>query len=292
MTTAQDWVNRIRGRVLSGVTEWRNKLATGYTAPGTTLSLTYDASGIGTGTRVAIGQTIFVVLERIGNSLTVVGGEDGSPDVSATSGALVQINPRFPDWHIFTELSDGLASLSPRLWQMKPYEFSYDGGFGAFDLTGVTDLLSEYQVQYQLPGSTRSWLRLPKQYWRVDRNANTTDFPSGNALRIDTPLFHGYKVRFLYKSTISPFAAVTDNVTVTGLATTAYDIPPLAAFVRLAAGRELKRAFIESQPDPRSQEEVPPSSMLRAYQGIAALLEQRIGQEMEKLAHQWPERSD
>src|SRR5262245_30917117 len=292
MTTAQNLIDHVRARLLSGLSEQRNQLAAPYTAGTGTLTLQHAVTGIGPNSRLSIGQTVFHVWSITPAGVaTVLAGEDGSPDVNAVSGAPVRVNPRFTDFQVFQEINRDLADLSTQgLFQMKTKELVYDAAFDAFDVAAVTDLQQEYELYYQTPSTRRQWVRLAKQLWRVERNADLTDFPSGLALRIFRRLHTGYKIRLLYKAPFTQLAAATSDMTTTALPTTAYDLPELGAFIALAWVREVKRNLTEAQPEPRRQGAAPPGGMLRAPQGVAELRRRRISDERARLHEQWSTR--
>jgi hypothetical protein len=296
VTTAQNVIDKIRGhRLLAGISEQRDKLSTAYFVGAPELRLTYSLTGIGPGTRLSIGQTVFHVwsVTAAGLVVSVAAGEDGSPDQDAAVNSIVRVNPRYTDWAIFNEINSDLAALSAEgLFRMNTYEFDYNTQFDAFDLP-LTDLQQEYELRYQTPSSRRDWPRLPKQYWRIDRNANLTDFPSGLSLRLYAALpANGYKVRLTYQAPFTPLASATSDLSTTGLPTTAYRLLEVGAVVSLAAPREMKRTQGESQPNPRRQEQIPSGGALRAYQGVAEQRRQWISEERGRLLQQWPVRGD
>lgn len=297
MPTVADTIAKTRSRLLSGVSEQRNRLIAPYTAGSGTLSFEFPMTAISAGTRLSVGQTVFHVYSVNVGAMTaaVQAGEDGSPDVNAATGDVVRINPRFPDWRIYQEINNDLNDLTGRgLFQMKTHELTYTSQFDAFDLP-LTDLLAEYAVRFEDPSTRRDWFYLNRPNWRVERNSNTTDFPSGLALHLLSARggyfpVTGYTVQLLYKAPFTPFTAVTDDLADSGLPSTAFDLLELGAFVNLVAPRELKRNMGESQPNPRRQEEIPSGGVLRAYQGVAAQRERRIATELARLVQQWPVR--
>lgn len=291
--TGQNVIDRARTLLLMGINEQFNKLAGAYTAGNTTVSLTYPIESVGHGARLGIGQNVFIVwdADRPSKIATVTGGQEGSTDINLSNGAIVRVNPRYTDFQLFTTLNQDLADLTARgLFQMKVHEFTYVSTRNAYDLP--VDLLAPYALSYQTPDTHKDWPYLPVPHWRVERNANTTDFPSGTALHLFAHLHNGYKVRLQYKAPFVPLAAVTDTVgSVSGLPTTAADLPELGIATRLLPMREAKRNYIESQANPRKDSEVPPGSMLRAAQGVTVVRERRINAEIARLRAQFPDRT-
>lgn len=287
MTTANDLLEATRNHLLGGASEQLNILAANYTAGGTTLTLTYDTSNISAGKYVEVGTNLFYVwsVDQVNKILTVTGGMNGSTDANASLGAMVRVSPRFPAFRLFQELNNDIADLtSPAngLFQIGNYEFTYVAVKVGYDLP-ITGLLDILRIEYQVPGPTLAWPRFDKLAYRVVTNANTTDFPSGVSLKLFRGGVPGYTIRVYYKSALVPFTALTDNATVTGLPSSAYDLPPLGAALRLMAGREIKRNLTEAQPDTRRPTEVPPGAVEGSVRNLMLLRQTRIAAEKARL---------
>jgi hypothetical protein len=99
------------------------------------------------------------------------------------------------------------------------------------------------------------------------------------------PLYVSYKARF------RPFVNLTDCATTwAGLPATCMDLLPLGAAIQLVVGREVKRNWTESQPDPRKAQEVPPGAVVASVKGWATIRQQRIDAEADRLSQQYPAR--
>lgn len=291
--TGQNVIDRARTLLLMGVNEQFNTLSGSYTAPATTVTLTYTIESVGRGARLGIGQNVFIVFDadRTSKIATVQGGQEGSTDVNLPAGTLVRVNPRYTDFQLFTALNHDLADLTGRgLFQMKSFEFTWLSTRNAYDLP--VDLTSPYSLRYETPDTHKDWPYLPSHLWRVERNANTTDFASGTALHLFEHLHNGYKARLQYKAPFVPLTAVSDNVaSVSGLATEALDLLELGIASRLLPMREAKRNYVESQANPRRDSEVPSGAMLRAAAGVNQVRERRIAAEVARLRAKFPDRT-
>lgn len=294
MATLDTWVQATRRHLMSGRQEERNVLSAPYTAGSGTLSFTNVPTGIVPGARLGIGLNVFYVLTVNNASLsaTVIGGQDGSVDVAAPTGSLVRVNPRFTDFDITETLAADLADLSSPengLFQIRSVDIAYSGVTTGYDLSGVTDLIDVYQVLAQEPGTSKGWTRLNRGGYRLDRGALASVFPSGLGLMLHGSAYQGLTVRVLYRSGfITPPTLATDLNT-TGLPTTAYDIPPLGAAMRLVIPREIKRNFSEAQSDTRRAAEVGAGATAASYRPIAALRASRIAAEASRLVAAWPD---
>lgn len=292
MTTMQNWVDATRSRLLSGYSEQRNKLSASYSAGGTTLTFTYALAGITAGSRLSIGLNTFYVWAVSGSTATVSGGEEGSTDAAAASGAIVRVNPNFTDNEIWNELASDLSDLSSPvngLYGIGTVDFTYNSARTGYDLGSIADsLLAGYEVKYLTPGPFKDTPRLPVDSWRINRNVNTTEISSGLSLELFEPAQSGYNVRLTYKSTFTMPSALSTNVSVSGLQPSAYDLPPLGAALRLMSGREIQRNFTGGQGNTRRDSEVPPGAIAQSSRGIALLRQQRIIAEAGRLNSLYP----
>ena len=288
MTTLQNWVDKTRGYLLSGFAEQRNKLASAYTAGSGTLTFTYDLGNIKAGARLSIGTNTFYVWSSTGATAIVSGGEDGSTDAAAASGAIVRVNPHFTDNDIVLALGEDLGDLSSPangLYGISTVDLTYSAVFVGYDLGSIADnCIDVYEVKYLTPGPSKDNKRLATDMWRLNRNANTTSqFSSGFGIQLFASGYPGYNLRIVYKSTFTTPSALSTNVSVSGLQPSAYDLPPIGASLRLMAGREIKRNFTESQGDTRRATEVPPGATLQSSTGLARLRQSRISAEAARL---------
>jgi hypothetical protein len=293
VTLASDWIERTKTYLLSGVQEEKNKLASAYTAGSGTLSFTYDLMGIQPGTRIEIGTNLLYVWEVNGKTATVTGGWEGSVDANASSGAIATVNPRFPSAQILEALNTDLVDLSSPahgLYQVGTENLTYNPLLTGYDLDGVTDLISIIEIRGQTPGIYKDWPRVNTQKFRVMQTAPTgsNGFASGKALFIYEDMYAGYPIWVTYKKGFTALASTTTDVSTTNLPTTAYDLPSLGAAIILMSGREVKRAFTESQGDTRRAVEVPVGATTASMNGLRGLRAQRIEAEKQRLDAFYP----
>jgi hypothetical protein len=291
--TAATWITDAKRYLLSGLVEQRNKLASSYTAGAGSLVFTYPLAGVTAGSRLSIGLNTFYVwaVNADGKTATVSGGEDGTTDADAASGAVVQVRPRFTDSELLARLNDELVSLSsPQngLFQVKTKDLTYNPAVEGFDLTGVNDLQAIYEVRVQEPGPALDWPRMNSALWHLDRSAETSDFASGLCLKLHGSAYSGLTVRVVYKAPFTGLTTLTSDVAGTGVSTSAYDLPPRGAAIRLIEGSEIKRNFTESQPDTRRAGEVPSGARFNSYRGLLIDHQQRISGEAARLSQLYP----
>lgn len=294
MATAADWVAETKRHLLSGHVEERNRLSADITSGATTLTLEFQVSGVARGTLLEIDLEVMYVWEVSGTTLTVERAQEGSVAAAHLDGATVRVKPRFYSFAILKALNDELSDLSSPvngLYRVLTADFDYDSQYAGYDLsdvTGAATLLDVLEVRAKTAGTDRYWPVLSD--FTVARGVDATVFPSGVALFLHEGGYAGEPLSIRYKASFGSLAALSDDVSTTGLPATAYDIPPLGAAARLVMGRDVKRAFTESQPEPRRAEEVPPGSSLQAARGLLALRQQRIAAEASRLSIQNPRR--
>ena len=291
MTTGNDWINSTRSYLMSGYAEERNKLSTAYTAGDTTLTFTYPLGGIRPGARLCIGLNTFYVWSVDGQVATISAGEDSSTDANAASGSVVKVSPRFTDNEIWKALKDDLYDLSApssALFDTGTIDLTYNAIVNGYDLSSADNLISIYEVKYLTPGPQMDNPRINSNGWRLNRDAITSQFPSGISLQLFQPAYPGYNVRIVYRKYFTIPSSITTDVSTTGLLDSALDLPPLGAAIRLMAGREIKRNFTESQGDTRRAGEVAPGAVMQSVRNLQVLRQQRIAAEAGRLDALYP----
>lgn len=260
-------------------------------AGATSLSVTDPAGTILVNTRpeqvIAIDLELFYVQAVAGTTITVVPGYLGSTEAPHTSGALVYVNPRFSQFDVMSAINDDLLDLSAQgLFQVKSLEITYNPAQLGYDLAGAVNLSGSpiISVQQKIPYPVGAWIPISRRKWTFTAGADTTDFPSGYALRLNESGYPGMPFRVTYKSQFAPFVNLTDDATnVAGLSPSMYDLPPLGAMIALVAPREIKRNQIDMASDSRRATEVPPSAVMNSVARVLDLRSRRIALEVDRL---------
>jgi hypothetical protein len=241
-------------------------------------------------------ELMFVLTAPSPSAIGVLRGYLDTSAVAHTSSALVTVNPRFPVVDLircFNEELDDLTAPPNGLYQVSEITLSYNPVIVGYDLTDATtgqpvdpstwiDIIEVRAHEY---GPAQRWPHTALPKVQIMRNADTTQFPSGNALRFDGVGYPGRPIRVLYKATYSAtLVNSTDDIeAVSGLHSQAHDILTLGAAYRLMQWRELKRSFTETQSEPRRAQEVPVGSSLTAVKGIMQHRTDRIAAERARL---------
>lgn len=293
MTTTAELISEAKRHLQSFQREPMNKLDGAVTASATTVTLSYDLGPIQAGAHLQVGlELMYVWSVNVSTKVaTVERAQLGSTATVHDSGALVTVNPKFPDFAILKAINDDLLDLSSPmngLYMVKTVQLTAQTNAASYNLTGATNVLEIVGVRHRTPGQQLNWSTIAN--YELTQSAGT-DYASGYALDIHDGLLSGYPIHVTYKAGFSPLVNLTDDVeTVTGLPARMHDIPPLGAAVRLVMPREIARNQTESQGDSRRAEEVPPGAVANSTRGLAGWRAQRIAAEASLLAQQFPDR--
>jgi len=295
VTTFDDVVTRTRVRLMGQQREPQNTLSVSVDADDDTINLTYDTKFI-EGSRLCIGfECVYVTaVASTGNTATVIRGTEGSVAVAHDAGDMVHINPTWTTTEIAAAINEELADLSSPmagLFQVKTAtDIVYNPATSGYDLAGVTDLIDIWRVRYNVPEDHTAWPPIPRSMWRLDRAADSTEFPSGIQIVINQGGRAGHVIRVSYKASFAPLVNPTDDVlAVSGLHAEAHDILSLGAAYRLMGGSEAQRSYSTSQADPRRGDEASTTAHSRSMASFGQLLNDRIVSEQIRLARRYPE---
>jgi hypothetical protein len=288
VTTAGNLIDRVIQPLLAGTVEERNKIAVSLNASDTTVILTYDLGSLRTQTVFEIESELMYVWDanQANKSLIVERGYGGTTAASHATGTVLTSSPKFPRKMVLDALNSELADLSSPmngLYQMKTVDLSYNGSDRMVNLTDVTDVVDFYEARLRYLADDYPIIKNV----RFLRNMPTTDFASGYVLAFDDDVRSG-TVRVLYKAPYTAFSSESSTVASTGGGSELEDLLVLGAQIRMLAGREVKRNFIESQGDTRRADEVPAGAMNNSMTGLMRLRRDRIQAEAARLARQYP----
>jgi len=291
VTTLSFWLAETRDHLEGSTSGEANILGANYTPGAGTLSLRNALGNIGPGAWLSCGLNVFLVtaVSQLGKTADVIGGQRGSTDVACTAGSMVRVNPRFTDFQIAREINRHLATMSsPRvgLCQVSSTVIDYNGSVQGYDLP-ASDLIRVLEVRREQVGPSMNWPLVDTAMWDVMRTA-PSGFASGTALILKEG-WTGLDVQIVYAKAFTPIAYnPTADVSTTGVSVEMEDIPPLGAAIRLMSGREVSRNQTDAQGDTRRAQEVPQGAVLRSYQGLQMLWNERVGEESARLRARYP----
>lgn len=303
MTTLENLTTQFYRRAMSSLREEIDQLGATVGSGATTLSLApgQTLGSIETGGIIQVDWELFLVLESPApNAIAVQPGFFDSTTAPHQVGANIIVNPRFPVVDIVEAINqdiDDLSSPDNGLFQVQEITLTYNPVLIGYDLTDANtnlpvnpeafiDILAVRAHEY---GPAQRWPLVPRQAYLLQREADTTIFPSGMAIHIYRGQYPGQPIRITYMSAYTtPLVNPGDDVqAVTGLHPQAHDIPVLGAMTRLMEPREFKRSFTESQPQARVAAEVPVGSSLTAMKGVMMTRQNRIDAERARLERQF-----
>ena len=298
--TAQIWIDETRDMLLSGYVEDLDIL-TGIVAETTVPSeivVQGYASSIVPGVVIEINAELMYVVKVVSTTISVFRGYAGSTPAAHAIDDIVRVSPMFPTHRIISSLNDDLADISSPangMFQMRTTTFTYNGGVAGYNLDtddgsgGAYIVDSVYEVTHAAVGVLANEPEIIS--WRLKRDRATASFASGNALILYDGAIPGRTVRVLYKSPLTPIDAtdLTKDRSLTGLATTAYDLPPLGAAMALMTTRPIRREFLDAQGSSRRAEEVPPGAISASFRDLMGRRRARLEAESTRLVAQYPQ---
>ena len=296
MSTTQAWIDATRDMLLSGYVEELDVLTGAISSTSqTTITVQGVASSWAKGVVFEVNSEMFYVTGVAGgNTLSVFRGYGGSTATTHANSDLVRVSPKFPTYRIIQSLNDDLNDLSSPdngLFQMKTTSFDYNASVDGYNLAGLTsdEINSIYSVTYADVGVEATEPEITS--WTLKRNRDTTTFSSGLALILYTPAWPGKKVTVMYKSPLTSVSTtdLTANQSLTGLAPTAYDLPPLGAAMALMTTTPIRREFLDAEGTSRLAEEVPPGAISASFRDLMGRRRARLQAEAGRLVARYPQ---
>jgi hypothetical protein len=293
MTTFQDLIEETRHHLMTGQQDKINTLAVLVNDSTDTIPLTYELRGI------APGVTLSCELEEMhvvdagstlpGSSCTVIRGVNGSTPAEHAANTIVRLGAQFTDYRIGKYVNEALDDISAEgLFRIDSVEFDYNPSQQGYNLI-APGLIDIWRIKYKTPGPAKNWPVIPAEMWQIDRDASTTDFANGVQLLIQDGGYSGHPIRVSYRRGYDHLTLAADDVLVVShLHNEAHSIPPLGAAITLLGGREVKRSFLNRQPEPRRQQEVPPGAANQAMLPLVKRYEDRIRKEKRRLRRLYP----
>lgn len=216
----------------------------------------------------------------------VIRGAQGSTPAHHGTGSTIVIQPKFSRFDIGQAINQELNSLSGAgLFQIKTADITYNPTYMGYDLPHDPGLIDVIGVRYKIAPPTRNYPTI--KHWAVLPAMTDTDFPSGMALVVYSGGYPGLPMHIWYSSAFDSLIYLTDPISrVSGLPFTAVDILSVGASIIAVHSREVKRNFMEAQPDPRKAPEVPPQAVMNSTKGLEMWRANRISEERGRLMNQ------
>lgn len=289
MSTFNDLVYTTKNKLDGAVGRDRiNTLAAAISSTSaTSLTVTYTPTpDLAAGSVIEIDYEQMLVMAVSTTTLTVLRGWNNTTAATHSNGAIVRVEPRFPQSTIFNELLTELRAIPRTIFQVVTTTLSFAAGINQVDLIGATGevyrVLSAERASLDGIGYPSFIANV-----RLIRNLSTSDFASGYAIALDDGLSHGEtaSIRLTYAKslTTSGLTTASDLQSVVGLPLSAEDILTFGAASRLMYDKEALRADIARQGQSRNAQEVPPDTNAKMAQRWRMEADRRISEEATRL---------
>ena len=291
--STQVWVDEVRDMLLSGYVEDLDIITGSVGVSDSEIIVQGYAGSIVKGVVIEINTELMYVLQVVSTTVSVLRGYAGSTAAAHTANDIVRVSPKFPTHRIVSSINDDLADISSPahgMFQMRTTTFTYNGGVAGYDLDTSGNVVdSIYEVTHAAVGALANEPEIIS--WRLKRDRDTGSFASGNALILYDGAIPGRTVRVLYKSPLTAIDTtdLTKDRSLTGLPTTAYDLPTLGAAMALMTTRPIRREFLDAQGTSRMGEEVPPGAISASFRDLMGRRRARLEAETARLTAQYPQ---
>lgn len=284
MTTTHDLIQSAKRYLQGSGRPEYNRITPAMTTATTDITFDFALGSIQAGAILGVDLEDLYVWTLVGATATVARGWNGSTPAAHSANRTVSVNPLFSNWAVLCEVNNELASISPQIYQVKTVTETMTTA-SSYNL--AADVIDVLAVQYADIGPSTNWPSLHR--WSFLPNQDTTVFTSGKALRLYELPDPGRTLRVTYAAPLGTLSDLLENVeTVTGLPTSAADIPAIGAAARLLSAREARRSQLDAQPEPRQAADVPPGTARSAAAQLFALRDRRIKEESAKLSRLYP----
>jgi hypothetical protein len=191
-----------------------------------------DTTAVSRGTIEIGDELVWVDDVDLQNSRIVIApygrGFRGTTAAGYSAGTRIVSSPMFPRARVKQALNDAILAVYPDLHGVGVTEFLWNPSRNTYPLTDpALDILS---VTHSTVGPSKEWL--PCRRYRLDRNANTTEFTSGASISIYERITPGRTVKVVYAKQPVRIGA-GDDFSDTGLPASSEDVIRLGAQYRL-----------------------------------------------------------
>jgi hypothetical protein len=198
-----------------------------------------DASGLSAGI-IEIGEELVWVrsVDETSNTVQTLPngrGWRGTQASAHVAGEMIAVAPAVPRSAVIREINNTLRAIYPSLFAVTTTEFTYD------DMTRLAwDIPAEAVnvLDVRRRDQYGNWLTVPE--WSVEHSLNTTDHPTGSALRLRGVQF-GYDVQVVYGKKPVVLTSLTQEWTECGLDGGSKDLIILGTIARLLPALDVSR---------------------------------------------------
>jgi len=299
--TLSDMINEVSMN-LSGYTLTQDRSTYLKTAITTTTSSSAAPLTISLGSTANVGMGTIEIDEellwvdtydRVSNTAIVAPygrGYLGTTAATHAADAKVTISPTFPRFTIKRAINDTINALGSSIFAATTTTITSNAAVAAFRLpaTGSSlNIRNILAVAYQSIGASKEWV--PIRSWRLDNNANTTAFTSGQTISIYDRVPSGRTIQIVYSTDPAVFTSNSqDFATQTGLPESCKDLTILGATYRLLTNLDPARAAMVSPQADETDSKRPYGSAQTITKNIYGLYSQRLAEEIRKQENKYP----
>jgi hypothetical protein len=258
-----------------------------------TLALNSSES-IGKG-MLEIDEELFWVdsYDRVSNTATIPPygrGYLGTTRAVHAAGTKVTISPTFPRFAIKRAINDTIEALGATIFAAASTTLTSNAATTSyrFPATGPSvNARSILSISYETIGASKEWS--PIKSYRLDSNANTGAFTSGQTISIYDNIPAGRSVHVLYTADPTPFTSNAGQFeSQTGLPNSCKDVVILGATYRLLSNLDPSRASMVSPQADETDSKRPYGSSQSVTKQIYALYSQRLNDELKNQQAKYP----
>jgi hypothetical protein len=299
--TLTDMINEVSMN-LAGYTLTQDRSTYLKTAITTTTSSSAAPLSISLGSTANVGMGIIEIDEellwvdtydRVSNNANIAPygrGYLGTTPATHTADTKVTVSPTFPRFTIKRAINDTITALGSSIFSANTTTITSNAAVAAFRLPATGNSLNIRNilaVAYQSIGASKEWI--PIRSWRLDNNANTTAFTSGQTISIYDRIPSGRTIQIVYSQDPTAFTANTqDFATQTGLPDSCKDLTILGATYRLLTNLDPARAAMVSPQADETDSKRPFGTSQSLTKSIYALYSQRLAEEIKKQENKYP----
>jgi hypothetical protein len=248
-----------------------------------------DGTVLSTGT-LQIGDEMMWVKSVDTSSSTVTllpqgRGWGGTTAVAHNVGDTVTISPAYPRARIKSAINASIQTTFPMLFGVQSTEFTL---LDVIHLAWGIPADVEFILDVRWKDPLGNWQRI--RGWEIDRQANTTSFPTGQALLITQRIIPGSTVRVVYGGRPGVLTNETDLFTITGLDEGIADAIKLDVKARMLPTLDLARLQVTHIMAAELEQNHPVGSAIAAGAKFAQMYQQRLQIESLTLHRRYPAR--
>ena len=212
-------------------------------------------------------------------------GARGTTAAVHNSGVKVTNSPRYPRVRMATEVKQVIAGLYPDLWWIASDETNtVRPPVVAYPVPANVD--SVISVSVQLIGPSGVWQ--PVTRWRLDKNADSTAFPTGKSIDLYAGMPPGRKIKIVYRRDFGTPTDETTDITTFGLQERWRDIIKFRTAARLIITSDAARLQLDNIESANRAESIQSLSPARVAQQMNAFAQTRMQEEKLRLLREWP----